>query len=440
MFRAPTNVESVYITALILALIISPFRYLHELPVLLWAAVLSQGAKYMFAIHNKHLFNPAAIAVVLTAFVLGQSASWWVGTTYLSIIVLLFGLTIVRKIQREDMVFTFLLVALVVQGIFVMVRGGDIFSTMQTLFLNSSLLFFGFVMLTEPLTTPPTKKLQLLYAGIVGVLFAPQIHLGSVYSTPELALVVGNIFSYWVSPKQKLLLVLKEKVQYGTEMIDFVFPHPKNFSFQPGQYMEWTLPHRNTDSRGNRRYFTIASSPTESALHLGVRFYQRGSSFKKTLLALDNTKPLTAGQLAGDFTLPADPKEKLVFIAGGIGITPFRSMMKYCIDKKQKRTITLLYTNRELSEIMYTDVFQEAEAFGMKTFYTLTDLNRIPSQWQGGVGRIDATMIKNTVPDFADRTFYISGQHKMVESSEHILRKMGVPQSRIKKDFFPGYV
>src|SRR5262249_46481310 len=104
------------------------------------------------------------------------------------------------------------------------------------------------------------------------------------------------------------------------------------------------------------------------------------------------------------------------------------------------RTITLFYSNREASEIMYHDVFQQARAMAMQTIYTLTGKETIPAQWQGEVGRIDAAMIQKFVPDFMERTFYISGQHRMVASTEAILRKMGISQSHIKKDFFPGYV
>lgn len=265
--------------------------------------------------------------------------------------------------------------------------------------------------------------------------------MGSLYSTPELALVTGNIFSYLVSPKQKLYLRIKEKLQYGTDVIDFVFaPTSSRMSFSPGQYLEWTLPHNSPDDRGNRRYFTIASSPTEESIHLGVKFYPQGSSFKKALAALDEKTPIVAGSLAGDFTLPDDPNTKLVFIAGGIGITPFRSMIKYCIDLHQKRPIIVLYANKVVSEIAYGDVLQEAEKVGIKTVYTLTDTQSAPKNWKGRTGRITPEVIKEEVPDFMERIFYLSGPHAMVTAYEETLTGMGVPQSHIKKDFFPGFV
>jgi ferredoxin-NADP reductase len=224
-------------------------------------------------------------------------------------------------------------------------------------------------------------------------------------------------------------------------MLDFLIPQKKKLAFLPGQYMEWTLPHKNPDSRGNRRYFTIASSPTEDVLRLGVKFYPNGSSYKKAMATLDTQTPIVGAQLSGEFTLPKDINQKLVFIAGGIGITPFRSMMKYLIDVKQVRPIVLFYVNKRLEEIVYLDVFNQArDQLGIKTVYTLTDPAAIPADWQGKVGRIDAAMIMQDVPDFKERIFYLSGPHAMVTAYEATLKSMGVPQKQIKIDFFPGFV
>src|SRR6185437_10266431 len=253
-------------------------------------------------------------------------------------------------------VFYFFLAAFVSIGVFTIIKGQDLLRALQESLAASSLFFFAFVMLTEPLTSPHTKKLQALYGGLVGVLFAPQFHIGSFYTTPEIALCIGNIYSYFVSPKTKLIAPLLEKRQISSDIFDFIFNHGRKFAFVPGQYMEWTLQHPKTDSRGNRRYFTIASSPTETSLMLGVRFYQNGSSFKKALLALNPGEKIVGGQIAGDFTLPKDKRQKLVFIAGGIGITPFRSMLKYLVDKHEKRSIVLFYANKHAEEIAYADV------------------------------------------------------------------------------------
>lgn len=439
-FDAHPNVESAYITALILALIITPVMPTDAGGVvfLLWAAIWAMACKYILAINKKHLFNPAAFAVALTSLTMNQSASWWIGGNLpMLAFVLVGGLLVTRKIRRFDLALAFFATAAVTivftSSVF------DPLSTLQKVALHTPIFFFAFIMLTEPLTTPPTRPLRVVYGALVGVLFAPAIHVGSLYSTPELALLAGNVFSYLVSPKGKFMMKLKEKNHVSDDIYDFVFKTEKPFSFSPGQYMEWTLAHARADGRGNRRYFTIASSPTEANLRLGIKFYEPSSSFKKALHELPPGGTILGGQLAGDFTLPRDKTKKLIFIAGGIGITPFRSMVKYMADKGEVRDAVLLYSNRTAEEIAYRDVFDEAAArIGMKTVYTVTDPGAtLPPG--GRTGRIDRALIEREVPDWRDRLFYISGTHAMTTAFKKTLREMGVPRGNIKTDFFPGF-
>lgn len=439
VFKAPTNLESVYITALILTLIITPMHSFSDLGIFIWVAVWSQASKYIFAIKKKHLFNPAAFAVTLSALVLYKGASWWVGTTWMAPLLAVGGLLIARKIQKSALVSSFfVMVAMVVLGTSIL-RGGNLFLTIQNTLLETPLLFFAFVMLTEPATTPPTKKLQIIYGFFVGLLFAQPFNLSFLNTSVEMALLVGNIFSYLVSPKEKLFLRLKEKIRIADNIYDFIFNFERNLKFLPGQYMEWTLSHKNPDNRGVRRYFTIAASPTERNLRIGVKFYPQGSSFKKALLAFGKGDQIVASQLAGEFTLPKEESRKLVFITGGIGITPFRSMVKYLGDKNQKRDIVVLISNKSVSEIVYKDIFKEAVRLGIKTVYVLTDSANIPLNWKGKVGHINAQLIKEEIPDYQDRIFYISGPHSMVVAFEETLKEMGIVSKQIKVDFFPGY-
>jgi len=441
VFKAQPNAESAYITALILALIITPLRSLpDDLPFLFWAATMAMASKYILALNKKHLFNPAAIAVAITAFTTGQSATWWVGSLTLVPFVLLGGILVVRKLRRLNLVLGFLITATLIAFLLGLPGSLTIVPFLQNLFLNSALLFFAFVMLTEPLTTPPTSKLQILYGTLVGVTFAPQVHLGPIYSTPELALITGNLFSYVVSPKRKYVLKLIDKVKLGGSTYDFRFKADHHPSFTPGQYLEWTLPHSEVDSRGNRRYFTIASSPTENNVTLGVKFYERSSSYKRALLSLKVGDTVIAGSLTGDFTLPRDPTKKLAFMAGGIGITPFRSMLKYLIDSNEKRNVVILVVNKNYQDLIYQDVLTEAEdKLGAKVDYFLTETTEIPSFWGGQMGRVTAKSLQNEIPDFASRLFYISGPRSFVTASEALLKEMRLPKSQIKTDFFPGF-
>jgi ferredoxin-NADP reductase len=251
--------------------------------------------------------------------------------------------------------------------------------------------------------------------------------------------VIGNIFSFVVSPKARLLLVLKEKVQIAPDIFEFVFAPARPLAFAPGQYMEWTLAHHDPDSRGNRRFFTLASSPTESNLRLGVKFYREPSTFKQALLTMDAGSEIVAGQLAGDFVLPDDPAQKCVFIGGGIGITPFRSMLKYLLDTHQPRPIVLFYANRTVDDIVYRDVLDRAEReLGIKTVYLASDATRLPARWEGRAGYVTPQLLQEVVPDYMSCMFYISGRTEMVEAYKAMLSQMHIKSSQIRTDLFSG--
>jgi ferredoxin-NADP reductase len=149
--------------------------------------------------------------------------------------------------------------------------------------------------------------------------------------------------------------------------------------------------------------------------------------------------------------MPRDPQQKLAFIAGGVGITPFRSMVKYLVDKNDRSAtksgmkengnrkhhdVVLLYSNRTAAEIAYKNIFDEAaEKIGMKTVYAITK----PEDGSPGT-RITADLIRREVPDYRERIFYISGTHAMTTAFEKTLAEMNIPHSHIKIDFFPGFV
>ena len=439
VFDVPANAESAYITALILALIIAPLNSYQDLWFLGWTAVWAMASKYIIAINRKHLFNPAAFAVALTYLTINQSANWWVGSAAMLPVVALGGILLVRKLRRWELVTTFLAVAVGTAVTFSLVTGADAVAATQNMVLNSPLVFFAFVFLTEPLTLPPTRQWRLWYAALVGFLFTPEFHVGSFYTTPEIALLIGNAFSYIVSPKANLLLTLKAKIQVAPDVWDFIFVPAKKLAFAPGQYMEWTLAHPDPDNRGNRRFFTLASSPTEGLVRVGVKFHEDSSTLKQALLALEPQDEIMASHLAGDFVLPKDPRQKLVFIAGGIGITPFRSMIQYLMDTREWRPIVLFFSNKSSREIVYKNVLDKAQqVLGLKTIYTLTDRRQVPPGWRGKVGHITPQMIKAEVPDYYDCMYYVSGPAQMVDSVKEALHWLGVRDSRIKTDYFSG--
>lgn len=439
LYKVPLNVESVYITAFILFLILPPPVSVGAGVVIALAAVLAMASKFILNIKRKHVFNPAAIACVALGLGGLMYPTWWVGSAVLLPFAAVVGLLVVRKLRRFDIFITFLIVAvagIIGSGLYYDV---SFLESFKLAFTSWPLIFFGTIMLTEPLTSPPTRKLRIVYAALVGILFGVSFSFSFFHSTPELALVIGNIFSYIVSPKQKLILRLKEKIQLAPLIWDFVFTPSEGVKFAAGQYMEWSLGHDKPDARGVRRFFTIASSPTEKEIHIGVKVPRESSTFKKTLLSMNSGDSLMAGQLSGDFLLPKDESKKIVAIAGGVGITPFRSMIKEMVDSSTKRDIALFYMSSDQQEFVYKDIFESAKTLGLKAIYVLSGSPEAMASWQGKTGFLTAELVKAEVPDFKDRLYYLSGPNAMVEAYKKLLLSMGISRTAIKTDYFPGY-
>jgi ferredoxin-NADP reductase/Na+-transporting NADH:ubiquinone oxidoreductase subunit NqrB len=446
LLRIRSNPESTLITALILALILAPASIITDLRhagIIALAGVVAIASKYLLALRRQHAFNPAAMGALFSGLVFGSYASWWVGSIALLPLVLIGGLLLVRKVSRIRLVGVFLAAFLVFNVGLALIQGLTldlVLSSVLFVFGQTSLLFFAAVMFTEPMTSPKSFRLQIAYAAIVALLYQPQLTILGQNLTPEDALLIGNLFSYIASPSFKLRLQLKETREIGSGIWSFTFAKPDGFTHRLGQYMEWSLAVSRGDSRGSRRHFSIASSPTEPDIMIAARFILPLSRYKQVLARMEPGSIISAGELGGDFVLPKDPSLPLAFIAGGIGITPFRSMLKYLVDSGERRDIVLLYSNYRENEIVFTDVLCDAEKkAGVKVVHTLTDRNDIPAGWRGRAGFIDADMIRQEVPDFASRHFFISGSPGMVNTMKKVLRTTGVPRRRIRSDYFPGY-
>lgn len=421
IFKASANIESSIITGFILTLILGPADFRHIFLPLTLACLLAMTSKYLLAWKGRHIFNPAAVGAVVSYLVLGYGASWWVGSLATLPVILLGGVLVLRKLKRFSLVTVFFTISLLVGGNF----------DLMTI-LVSPIFFFDSVMLIEPITSPYKFKHQLLYAILVALAFN-LYGFWRVAIPLELALLTGNIFAYLGSGSFRKVLTLADKKEETKDIASFIFrvPDPDSIrvKFEAGQYLEWTLLHKNPDNRGVRRFFTIASSPTEDQIMIASRFTDKSSSFKAALKQMREGEKIVSSNLAGEFTLPQDLTKKLAFIAGGIGITPFRSMAKYLLDKNQERDIILLYSNKTKEDIVFRDIFDAVKRMGWKTIYINTETE----------GLLDEEKIKRQVPDYKERIFYLSGPQLMVDAFKDMLINMGIDRFHIKTDFFPGY-
>ncbi|HET6864080.1 MAG TPA: hypothetical protein VFH37_02695 [Candidatus Saccharimonadales bacterium] len=422
LLNIPRNFESDYITGLILALIMSPASTGKGFAVLAGAGFAAISSKYLITIYRRHIFNPAAVGAVISALLFHQYASWWVGTSALAPLVFIGGLLIMRKMHRFWLIAGFALV----YGFFLhnQFDGAAPFHTVWLTATGTGILFFAFVMLTEPLTSPDRLRNYLMYVLVVGIGYG----YNKLKLSPEEALLIGNGLAFLLEPWKRLELKLESVRKEAAGLYSFAFSHQGFFSFKAGQYMEWTLPVRQSDTRGNRRYLTLSSSPTENLLSFSVRIPPKASHFKQVLAGYKPGDKILAAHLAGSFSLPADQSKKLAFVAGGIGVTPFRSIAKYLIDSRQNRDISLLYCANSPDEFVFKDVFKQAEANGFSSHYLNT-----------AAAPVSAEAISHAIPDYKDRLFFVSGPYGYVKAVRQALISLGVGPTSIKSDYFPGY-
>ena len=225
----------------------------------------------------------------------------------------------------------------------------------------------------------------------------------------------------------KTKLTLESKHQESLDTVSFRFKSAEIKDWKPGQYLHYTLEHPHPDSRGTERYFTISSAPFEGHIQITTRFSERSSSFKKALRGMEVGAAIGADGLEGDFVVE-NPNRRLVFIAGGIGVTPYRSILLAMEDDGTPIDVDLLYANRD-EDFPFKD---ELERLAEKH----ADL-RI--HYFAGSNRLDEQTIRASVEDLNAPVFYVSGPAPMVEAFDKLLKAMNVPESRIKTDDFPGY-
>ena len=224
----------------------------------------------------------------------------------------------------------------------------------------------------------------------------------------------------------KLKLIARKAESPGVE--SFIFKPDEPLTWKAGQFLHYVLNHAPTDDRGSDRWFTIASAPFERHVMITTRFAgKHGSTFKKALKALRPGDAIEVSDLDGDFIM-SDARKEYVFIAGGIGITPFRSILKQAEHEKKSLRVNLIYANRK-----------NVAAY-KKEFDAMAKRNpHLKIHYLFHPQRIDKNTVKELVPDLKTPLFYVSGPEPMVESIGKMLQQIGVPKKRIKQDWFPGY-
>jgi ferredoxin-NADP reductase len=232
------------------------------------------------------------------------------------------------------------------------------------------------------------------------------------------------------------LIKEKKEVAKGTLMVIFDLLG-EQVDFHPGQYFWVELPNKGLDDeRGLRRHITIVTSPNERGV-LGLATRIRDTAFKRTLVELEVGDEVVVEEPKGDFQLPADTSKEYVFIAGGIGITVFRSMLKYIAEEGLPYRIKLVYSNRDRESTAFLDELEELEKQidGLSLVLTMTD----DPSWDGDSRRIDAEFLHELVGDLGGFTYLVAGPPDMVNSVADSLERAGVPEEQVLRTRFAGY-
>jgi ferredoxin-NADP reductase len=228
--------------------------------------------------------------------------------------------------------------------------------------------------------------------------------------------------------RHELALTGREEVAQGT--MAFRFAKPPGFDFKPGQSANFTLLDPPPEPNSTRRTFSLASAPFENELVVATRM-REGSGFKRALKALPiGARVKLVGPL-GDMTLHEDPARAAVFIAGGIGITPFRSMLLQAEHGRLGHRLLLAYSNRQREHAAFLEELQALEKRNprFRLFAPMTDTE----------GMIDEEKLKRFVGDASAPLYYLAGPPAMVEAMKAILARNGVGADDVRSEEFFGY-
>jgi len=256
----------------------------------------------------------------------------------------------------------------------------------------------------------------------------------------------------------ELTLLEKRKFE-GTDIMSFKFSRQNEqqvgesnnankiyLDYTAGQFAFFDIGGVNNDPKGPIRHFTIASSPTEDFIMISTRI--RDTPYKKRLSSLEEGVKVKVRGPEGKFVLHEDNSKAAVFLTGGIGVTPFRSMIKYATDEDLPVKINMFDSNRDQANILYKNEFDECLNMNknLKIIYTITAEEESPAPssngWKGERGIINKTMLTKhlATSELENSIFYICGPPGMLKAMQDLLQDdLHIPKERIKIEEFTGY-
>jgi ferredoxin-NADP reductase len=232
---------------------------------------------------------------------------------------------------------------------------------------------------------------------------------------------------------------IKEKweVATGTLLVTFDLLDGE-VDFSPGQYFFVTLPDVGyQDDKGLRRHITVVTSPNEKGV-LGFATRMRDSAFKRSLGELPVGTEVEVESPKGNFVLPENASRPLVFVAGGIGITVFRSMLRYIREERLPYRVTLIYSNRDRESTAFLDELRELEQ-ALPDLRLILTMTQDPG-WEGETRKVDGEFVKDYLDDDLNRyRFLVAGPPAMAEGVQKALQEAGVQDENVIAERYSGY-
>lgn len=233
---------------------------------------------------------------------------------------------------------------------------------------------------------------------------------------------------------------LKERRPETADVISFIFDlGGQSIAFRPGQYLDYELDALAfPDERGNRRHFTLSNSPTEKGIVMFTT-KMRGSGFKETLRQVPLGYELTCETPVGEFVMGKNETSRHhVFMAAGIGVTPYRSILRHAVDMNEPINVLMLYFNRSSTDIVFRQELEDI-AREMPTCSLVHVLSEPEPGWTGERGKFNEALFHKLVTNPDQSLFWISGPPPMVGAYKESLLSVGVKEEAVRIDKFFGY-
>jgi len=233
---------------------------------------------------------------------------------------------------------------------------------------------------------------------------------------------------------------LIEHVEVAENTMAFRFEKPAGWTFRAGQSLDMTLTDPSeTDAEGNTRTFSIASAPHEPALMVATRM--RNSAFKRVLKTLPAGSEVRVEGPSGDFTLHNNATRAAVILAGGIGITPFRSMVFDAAERRLPHRIFLFYSNRRPEDAAFLEELESLQRKNpsYRLIATMTEMENSQRSWTGETGSVNPEMFARHVTGATNPIYYVAGPPSMVDGLRTMLTESGIDADDIRSEEFPGY-